>query len=226
MFVFLHNDVYKIQKEHDYQPRWTEKKCIEWAENDLQPIIDLKQKISNKLVLSQEEYTEIATMAQAVKEGEYTKPILEELPGEHQVALYTDELKVLIDYFQICHDTKVLRVIDYKTTHEYLERFIRQITKYGLDIQLSFYSYVASQLYPDYKVLEPILIVVSKKEPEYAEPFTLSKQVIENARLGWTDKYGNNRKGWEELLNEAKTYNGEMYNLELIKNKTNYISEL
>lgn len=216
----------EIRTEQSYQKRYTLETALKWAREVIKPILkDLEQR-GDKVVITAEEYKAACCMSSAILFGSFTKPILDEIEGEFQVALYTEELKCLIDYLQIDHDKKVFRVVDFKTTGDYLERFKKSILKFRYDIQLSFYSYIVSQLYPTYKMLEPVLIVVSTKEPDYAEPFTLSTEIVKNARKGWIDKYGNTYKGWEQLLTIANNYNQEMYNADLINNGTNYINEL
>lgn len=211
---------------HSYQKRYKEETALKWVTETLRPILEYKESHFGKTVITHEEYVEIATMATSILEGEYTKKILDEYEGEFQVEVYCDDLKGLIDYLQIDHKLKVFRVIDFKSTGDYLEVFKKSIKRFGYDYQLSFYSYLVSCKYPEYKMLDPVLLVVSTKEPEYAEPFTLGETVIKNARYGWVDKLGRIHKGWEELLSIARNYNQELYNKELITTGTNYINEL
>jgi hypothetical protein len=215
-----------VRIEHSYQKRYKPETALKWVTETLRPILEHKNKIGLRTILTQEEFDVTATMATSILEGKFTKPILDELPGEFQVEIYCDDLKGLLDRLQIDHKKKVFRVIDFKSTGDFLEKFPKSIKKFGYDIQLSFYSYLVQCQYPDYTMLEPVLLVASSKEPEYAEPFTLSFAIINNARLGWVDKYGTVYKGWEELLQLARTYNQQMYNMSLIEKGTNYINEL
>ena len=221
-----YEEILKIKEKQKYQPRWKEEKNLTWINDVLLPTIKNRKAAEGKIILTHEEFVQVATMANSMLHGEYTQPILNELPGTHQVAIYIDGLKCLIDYFQICHDTKVMRIIDYKSTGDYIERFPKSIKRWGYDIQLSFYGHIAKLKYPDYKLLDPILIVGSTKEPNWAEPFTLSPLIVKNAKEGWIDKYGRKLMGWKEMLIKCNNYNQEMYNADLIKHKTNIINEL
>lgn len=216
----------EIRIRHSYQLRYKPETALKWITETLRPIVEHKVQVGDKTVLTQEEFNVIATMANAILEGPYTKPIMEEYPSKDQVDVYCDNLKALIDRLQIDHNLKVFRVIDFKSTSEYLEKFMQSIKKYRYDIQISYYTYIVQCLYPDYKALEPILIVASTKEPEYAEPFTLSYEVVNNAEKGFTDKYGRYYPGWRELLDITNNYNQELYNKQLIDLGTNYINEL
>lgn len=220
------NRIIDIIRKHNFQPRWKLDTISKWIDDKLDPVIKYKESHFGKTVITHEEYVQIATMATSILEGEYTKPILDEYEGEFQVEVYYEDMKGLIDYLQIDHKKKVFRVIDFKSTGDYLEIFKKSIKGFGYDYQLSFYSYLVGCKYLDYKMLDPVLLVASTKEPEYAEPFTLGETVIKNARYGWVDKLGRVHKGWEELLSIARNYNQELYNKELITTGTNYINEL
>lgn len=220
------DEIIKVKKKQKYQPRWTKEKNLEWINNTLYPFIRQKKEIGDKVVITQEEFDQVAIITNAILNGEYTKPILEEFSGEYQVDLYTKEFKVLIDFLQLDHKKKIARVIDFKTTGDYLEKFKKSIIRFGYYYQLSFYSHIVSLKYPKYKILDPVFIVGSKKEPQWAEPFTLSKTVLKQAKEGWVDRYGKPHIGWEEMYKRHKAYKGQMYNDGLIKNKTNLITEL
>jgi hypothetical protein len=220
------DDILEIKEKQGYQANYTEKKNIEWVNETILPFIKQKKAIGNKVVVTQKEFNQVVIMTNSMLEGEYTKPILDKYDGEYQVALYTKEFKVLIDYLQLDHTSKVVRVIDFKTTRDYLERFKKSILRFGYHIQMSFYSHVVGLKYPGYTVLPPVLIVGSKREPEWAEPFTLSLKVLEQAKNGWKDSSGKLHIGWLEMDERLTTYNGEMYNKKLIKRGTNLIKEL
>ena len=219
-------EILKIKKKQGYQPNWKKPKNLEWISNDLLPVIKNKKLANGRIILTHEEFTSIATMTNSMLEGEYTKPILEEFNGKFQVAIYINGFKVLIDYLQIDHKAKIARVIDFKTTGDYIDKFVKSIKRYRYDIQLSFYSYVLQLKYPDYTILDPVLIVGSTKEVEWSEPFTLTKKILQEAKDGWIDRYGFKHMGWNEMLTRYNNYNGEMYNTDLIINKTNIINEL
>lgn len=218
---FSLDSILKVVKEHNYQPKWKKETKVNWINNTLLPIVNEKISAEGKTVISQEEYDLVATMANAILSGPYTQPILEEMEGEYQVPLYTERFKGLADYLQVDRKKKVFRVIDFKTTDSYLEYFAKDILKRRYDIQLSFYTHLASIAYPDYKALNPIIIAVSKREPQYAEPFELSEKVIFEAMHG-NDK----RKGWLELVHIAESFDHSEFNKELSTRGTNYINEL
>ena len=220
------DDILKIKKKQGYQGNWKEETNITWVNDTLKPFIKQKKEIGDKVVVTQEEFDQVATMTNSMLEGEYTKPILDKFDGEYQVALYTDKYKILVDYLQLDHVSKVARVIDFKTTGDWLEQFKKSIIRFGYHFQMSFYSHVVGLKYPGYTVLPPVLIVGSKKEPEWAEPFTLSNKALKQAKDGWTDRYGKPHIGWLEMYERLSTYNGEMYNKKLIKRGTNLIKEL
>jgi hypothetical protein len=219
-------EILKIKKKQLYQPRWQEEKNLSWISDTLLPVIKTRKEAGERVVLTFKEFRDIATMTNSMLQGQYTKPILEEYNGEFQVAIYIKGLKCLIDKLQICHKTKVVRIIDFKTTGDYIEKFVKSIKRFRYDIQMSFYCHIVQLKYPKYKVLDPILIVGSTKEVEWSEPFTLSKKVINDAKIGWIDRYGFKHMGWEEMLTKHNNYNGDMYNDNLIINKTNIINEL
>jgi len=117
----VYNLVIQIKDKHNYQARWKEETILKWIDETLYPIIVRKRQIGNKVILSQEDYDKTATIATSILNGEFTKPILDEYPGSYQAELYTDTLKGLLDYLQIDHEKKLMRIIDLKTTSDYLE---------------------------------------------------------------------------------------------------------
>jgi hypothetical protein len=217
--------ILKAYEEHDYLSNYKEETKLKNYNEKIKPRVDLLIKTRNKIIVSQEDYNLAVQMSVAINSGEFTSPILSELPMSTQVALYTEEEKGLIDILQIDHDKKVARIIDIKTTGDYLEKFPKSIRKFRYDIQLSFYCYLLKQNYPDYTILDPVLIAVSVKEPDWAEPFTLTKNVIKLAETGF-DYQDYHYYGWRELLNKIKEYGGELYNKDLIEQKTNLIDAI
>ena len=218
--------VLEIIKEHKYQSRWKESTIAKWVSETLVGLVIRKEQIGARTVITRDEFDVIALIADKIKTGPFTSQIMDEYPGHYQVAIYHEGKKALIDYLQLDHDKKVARVIDFKTTYEYLEYFPGQIKKYRLDIQLSWYSYLVSLKYPDYKILDPVLIVGSTAEPEWPEPFTLTPKVLMAARFGFTDRKGRYYPGWQELLFKLESYNHELYNSDLMNQGTNIINEL
>lgn len=184
-----------------------------------------------KEIVSKEDY-EIATKcAHGLASGKYTAKYFE--PGDNikmfpQHALYRKyslkeeySLKGLIDLMRIDEENEIIYLIDIKTTGVYLENFPDVIKRYNYDIQMSFYKKLIEAHYPDYEIIT-ILLAVSTKEPEFAEPFKLEESLLEDVWYGTEDI-----TGIIELLNKKSYYDkqGYFFTKELRENETNLITK-
>lgn len=207
----------EIKNKQNYQARWTEEKNIEWANSDeIRNYITYLIESNGKTIITQQELEDTIVMSNSIMEGEYTSPIINDpnYTNHYQLEMYYEDLKGLADLVQIHKTLKLIRLIDFKSTSDYLEKFPFVIKKFKYDIQLSFYKYLLQKMYPTHKV-ECYIIAVCNKEIEYAEPFLLTDKILHEAE-----------EQWEELLKRCRNYKGEMYNSGLIEKGYNEISEL
>jgi len=85
------------------------------------------------------------------------------------------------------------------------------------DFQLAFYNDNVQKIYPNYTSLPPIIIAVSKKEPEYAEPFLLLNDIIEIGRKGGKLRERGEILGYQQCVEhyEYHIQNNNMFNRNL-----------
>lgn len=213
--------IVKIKEEESYESRWKLETNIKFA-NELLPYINFLKEAGDKILIPQDYWELCKLMAKSLTEGPYTKPIHDGWENHYQIDLYCDRLgiKGLLDLLQINHELKKIRVVDYKTTDKYLEEYNKYIYQRRLYIQLSFYSYLAKINFPNYIIEEPLFLVVSKQEPEYAEPFKINFDLLEASEFGNPDY---RITGWRTLLQRYNYYkpNNYMYNEKVIENGYN-----
>ena len=216
---FNEESILLIRDRRSYQPKWKEETVIKniLTEKNIE-YFDYLVKCGDKQIVSQEEWDLSVKCAHSLINGEYTSKYFSDPNMQYQVAIYRRNMKGLIDMLYLNHEDKTFRVIDIKSTAEYLENF--DVFRFRYDFQLHFYSDLVQMEYPDYKALNPIILAVSKKEPDYAEPFEFTDESINIGRYGNEDYVG-----YDEALENYMYWeqNNNFYNQKLISQGVNYV---
>jgi len=177
---------------HEYQSRQKDETKVNGFWKNCTEYWSMLQEAGDKQIIS-ESTLEICKKAKhALLNSKYTKkyfqadnPFIEIL---YQVDIYFEYMgvncKALLDMVKVDHKAKTIQLIDIKTCGAYLEDFHRSIKKFRYDIQLAFYNIALKTKYPEYTILHPLLLAVSMKEPDYAEPFTFTEDDLKIALDG------------------------------------------
>lgn len=167
----------------------------------------------------------------------YLNPPDTDVQVETQVVIHFEHrgypCKVMLDIEQVDHVKKTARAVDYKTTKEKILDFPKAIRQWHYDLQGAFYSLALKSKYPDYEILEPVMLAESKTEPGNPMDFEICNDVVEvlchqtSAQLitleelfnrldwynqnGWNTHYLQSRDraihlGFEHLMNPGTAY--------------------
>lgn len=153
---------------------------------------------SGKIVVSQEYWNKCNLVASSLKYNSITKDYFQEdlfkeiRFQEPLFWTYTDvegnwqqECKGLLDILIINHHNKTMQIIDIKTTGDSLNSWVKNIArKYRYDFQLSFYNYGLGILYPEYIILNPIIIVENVDYPGKPRVFDFTSTDLIHGRHG------------------------------------------
>lgn len=226
-----------------YQSRWKDETKINTIKKEGTEYYQSLVLSKDKQIVSKEELELCTIMANSISTGEYTRGYFTD--NEFTEVLYQkdfygtifgEECKGLLDVLRLDHINKTFQVIDIKTTGDYLEDFSLSVYRRRYDIQLAFYQELVQQHYSDYTALNPVLLAVSKKEPEFAEPFELNQQDLFTSMYGSKSKLQiiNNKAvgverikpiiGIQQLIENYKWSQNKLYNKELEENKVNKLT--
>ena len=203
------DEVLQYARKQDYR-RTTSDEVLKKYLSDYEEYYNFRKEAKNKVIVTNDDLQLASDMANAIKHGSYTHHYLEN--ALFQKDLYTEEYKGLLDILQIKNNTA--RVVDVKTTGDYLERFPKSMFRFNYPVQLLFYENLVKYNYPDLEILPSIIIAVSTKEPDYAEPFQLSEETRESAQELMTRMISNY---------EYWTTHQYAFNKELKENGVNYV---
>lgn len=144
-----------------------------------------------------------------------------------------EELKILIDLLQVNHTSKRVRVIDIKSTGDYLSAFPKSVLRFRYDVQGSFYRYVLNifmsyhPILKDYTLDENFyFIVASTKEPTKSLSYYLNANDLLCAKEGG-ELNGEKRfkvKGWSEMIDNYQWYKSNMLS-EYTREQYEYINK-
>jgi len=202
-----YSQIINIARKQGYRNNYTDETLIEYFDK-YKEYYNFRKESKNKTVISVEDLELAGQMSTALLQGEYTSKYFKN--AKFQVDLYTDKCKGLIDILQLTDNT--VRVVDIKTTGDYLEKF--SFDKFNYDVQLLFYEQIVIHNYPKHELLPSTILAVSKKEPEYAEPFQMTEETRNNG-LEKLNTIWENYNYWTQHHN--------YYNRELKENGVNYV---
>lgn len=171
---------------------------------------------AGKTVISQEENEKADKLILEAKSTEFVRdvlsaefnrntevirqlPLVDKISVEDQVV----DIKGLVDFVIIEHDSKTIRPFDLKTTGE--SYFSTSYTSRRYDIQAAFYYHLLvlwkKTLYPDYLVTIPEFLVIytNGNQPELYE---MSSEQLTMGRTGGINQYGRPVKGFINLLSD------------------------
>ena len=110
--------------------------------------------------------------------------------------------KIILDILHYDDMNNIVQDVDFKTTYD-VNTFKESINKYGYDTQLSFYQTILEQnpqAYKNYTLIDPLNIVVGKKDLEiYIHKY--SKDELDYSKYG-----GKAKKGWLEVVGVISAY--------------------
>lgn len=218
---FTNEIIIEFARKQEYQNRQKDATLIENITKH-QDYHDSLVEAKGKQIITQEELETATICAAALLNGEYTSHYFNNKNIEYQKAIYKRNLKGLLDLCYVNHEVKEARVIDIKSTGDYLESF--NVFKWRYDFQLSFYSELLQMEHPSYKILPPVILAVSKKEPEFAEPFEFTEETLRIGREGG-EVNGQKVLGWEQCLDNYIYWekHQNLYSQQLMQNKVNYV---
>lgn len=113
------------------------------------------------------------------------------------------DCKALLDYLIIDEKKKEIYIYDLKTTAKPLNQFNKAAKEYGYDIQLAWYYYAVSKVFPDYKIMGCGFIVFSAID-NYPTICMLSKEDIKEAT--WGSKRIDSAAKFLDGINEDNSY--------------------
>lgn len=147
----------------------------------------------NKVVVTEEEHMEAENLVMQMRTHPVTAHVFANTePNEEskfQIPIYFEleglRCKGLLDILWKNHKDKLVRNRDVKITSSSLRSFLYNARKYRYDFQAAFYNEGLRQLFPDYEVLPPQLIVYSTSSRKPAI-FELTPEDLEIGKEGCT----------------------------------------
>jgi len=225
---------------HKYQARQLRDTKIKKCTEECSDYWNQLREAGERQIIPKSYYEVAKVAANSLMSGEYTKQYFQTTGAEEikfQLAVYFEYMgkncKALMDMVRFDHVKRTIQLIDIKTTGDYLSKFSISVKKFRYDIQLAFYNLALKTKFPEYTILQPILLAVSFKEPEFAEPFEISSEdlligsegskykTVETSDLNTAHYYfkrDNSIDGYEQLLERVirREKQEEFYNEELM----------
>lgn len=167
-------------------------------------------KENKKIVISKEEYENVCSIIDYVKEEipEYFQ-IENDLFQFDDVFDYKDlKFRILADWIKIDHENKDVLVIDVKTSG-FLPKFEESITKYGYNLQAHLYMLYFKLKFPDYSVrFEWMVISSTKKEFQIIEMNSFQEMLGEQMLEEGIERYKFHVKHdwWEDRMENYKPF--------------------
>tara|TARA_R100001460_G_scaffold2478_2_gene8051 strand:+ start:6034 stop:6969 length:936 start_codon:yes stop_codon:yes gene_type:complete len=166
----------EIRMEAGYQTKWK----AETAYNKLKALgsdyLDFIASTGDRIIISQEDYDKAQSLAIMVESNpSMVKYLSKDNKFKHVVTfLYKGfNCKGEIDIVHIDHEAKTMRVVDIKTTSQFLG-FKSSILRYRYDFQLAFYTIaLMEECLPGYTVLDPQLLVLDSNTFFSPEVYTI-----------------------------------------------------
>jgi len=235
-----------IGVEHEYQAKYgvdARAKAIRKYGQDYYDLLQIINK-GEKPIISMEDAMIGEIMAKSILENDWTKQFVTDTDdwvtyNNVPIKVYSDEhgdyLKILIDICQVNFALKRVRLIDIKSTGDYLTAFPKSVLKFRYDVQGSFYRHVFSKFMETHSILKDFtldenfyFVVASVKEPSKSLAYHLDFNDLLGAKLGGKLNIENRfvYRGWEEMINnyhwhtstEMYTYTKEQYDYILQNN--------
>jgi hypothetical protein len=191
----------------------------------------LKNKRSNKRIVSKEMHHKALEMKNGLLNGEFTKDIFKSSKNvmslNQMVLVWNDKtLKSKLDLVKIDHKNETITPYDLKTIGSDKEGFIKSFYKWRYYIQASMYydavseslTQEASSATYGYKMKPFQFIVVQSQDPANPMVYTVSDAKIREGRDGFYSEDGKLiRKGYKQLIEE--------YNWHINENKFDFSIE-
>jgi len=155
--------VEEIRMEVGYQTKWK----AETAYNKIKLLgsdyLNFIASAGDRIIIDQEDYDKAQSLAIMVETNPNTAKYLSKDNKFKHVVTFKHkgfDCKGEIDIVHIDHEAKTIRVVDIKTTSQFLA-FKSSILRYRYDFQLAFYTMaLMEEQLPNYSILEPQLLVL------------------------------------------------------------------
>ncbi len=195
----------------------------------------------DKQVLTNTQYQLITKICNSLRTNEFTKKYFENSTGKNieifnQLEIYWEykqvKCKSKLDLVIVDHDSKLIQLIDLKTTGNSVFSFNSSSFKWRYDMQVAFYTLALYWLinqstdeqwnrFKEYKFQLPKFIVESTKSPGMPLIYTCSDRLMQNALYNGFVKDGKYYKGIDQLVDDYKWHvenNSWSYSREIIEN--------
>lgn len=149
-----------------------------------------KVKSKDKILITSEELDKAKSIVESLRTNEFTSGYLDKI-SDTQVEIYFSlkgfedyPLKALLDWIEINKEEKTIRPWDLKTTSKPITSFRKEVFKYRLDLQASFYTTALKTNFPDYTILPFRFMVESTVYPGSPVIFECSDYLLQLGAFG------------------------------------------
>lgn len=234
-------DLIKFAKNKNYESRMVDMvKYLAKLKNETTLIYSrFLEKASDKTIIDSEMFLRAKDSENAIRNDEHFRWLFDDtkytIYDKVVVQFYIDDklCKAELDRVLVDIETQEIFPIDFKTTSKKIHTFKTEFFNYRYDIQASWYRIALNKWAREIlNIEEPVInnfyfaVVESTPNPK-ARMFVATTEIMNNAEIGYTNKYGDYVEGIDDLLERLDYHEvyGFNYPADYLKNGGVYILE-